>query len=107
MMAPMISTANTPTYIKSARIALTPQDANGTDHPDEEEWCRDRKADGGFVRGIAPLHRFKPFVFALSSDSGITFGVSATPRGMSGAAANKGNQLVATTTTESSVVTLP
>ena len=39
--------------ILSRAIALTPEDANGTDHPDEEEWCRERKADGGFVRGIA------------------------------------------------------
>ena len=48
-------------------IAVTPEDANGTDHPDQEEWCRERKADGGFVGGIVRLHRFNPFVYALSS----------------------------------------
>ena len=41
-------------------IAITPEDANGTDHPDEEEWRSERKADGGFVRGIACLHRCNP-----------------------------------------------
>ena len=44
-----------PTYI-------TPEDTNGTDHPDEEKWCRERKADGGFVGSIARLHRLNKVI---------------------------------------------
>jgi len=36
-------------------IAIDPEDANGTDHPDQDEWCRERKADGGFVGSITNL----------------------------------------------------
>ena len=36
-------------------VALSADDANGTVHPYENECCRERKSDGGSVRGIARL----------------------------------------------------
>ena len=43
-------------------IAISPEDANSTDHPDEDECCRERNADGPFVRGIARLQLLITFI---------------------------------------------
>ena len=39
-------------------VARMPDDANGKGHPDEDECCRERNADGSSVRGSVRLHRF-------------------------------------------------
>ena len=40
-------------------VVWLPDDANGKVHPDEDECGRERKADGGFLRGIVRLPRLK------------------------------------------------
>ncbi len=51
-------------------VVLRPDDADGKVHPDEEERCRERNADGGSVRDIACLPRYQHIRETSAEDEG-------------------------------------